>query len=29
MSSACWFCFSPTCEGCPYENSTYWEDLEK
>lgn len=29
MSSQCWFCMSPTCEGCPYEYSTYEEDLEK
>lgn len=29
MSFACWFCDSPTCEGCIYENSTYEEDSEK
>ncbi len=29
MCFACWFCNSPTCEGCIYENSTHEEDLEK
>ncbi len=31
MSSMCWFCSSPTCEGCPYEFSIYdaEEDSEK
>lgn len=29
MCTACWFCNSPTCEGCIYENSTYQEDEEK
>ena len=29
MSVACWFCNSPTCEGCIYDFSTYEEDSEK
>ena len=29
MSFACWFCNSPTCEGCFYDNSTSQDVFEE